>query len=259
MQNKGQVIIHVEGKYGAEPLTPDNYDISLMRDVLDYAFDLLDLEKKKDRPVVTYHITSGSVNNVFTVSRQKAAEFASIIALMLSSSIHPLDVLEPKTAIAIEGLQKFAVQNNFSLGIHSSEASEKVLYVTPETNLHRTESLWVDAEVYYYGTLTDAGGKGKSNIHLDTKDGLIKIDVDKEYLFSYQGNPLYRKFGVIATAKQNIMTGAIDSSSLKLKELVEFEPKFDMDYLKEKIAASTPVWSGLNVDEYLHEIRGGLA
>ena len=37
MQNKGQVIIHIEGKYGSEPLTPENYDIALMRDVLEYA------------------------------------------------------------------------------------------------------------------------------------------------------------------------------------------------------------------------------
>lgn len=256
MQNNGQVIIHIEGKYGAEPLTPENYDITLMREVLDYAFDLLDLEKKKDRPVVTFHTTSGSVNNIFTVSKQKAVEFASIITLVLSS-LQPLDDLDPRTAIAIEGLQKFAVQNNFSLGIHSSEANDKVLHITPDTDFRRTESLWVDAEVYYYGTLTDAGGKGKSNIHLDTKDGLIKIDVDKEYLTNYHGNPLYRKFGVIATAKQNIMTGAIDNSTLKLKELFEFEPKFDLDYLKEKIAASTPIWSGVDVDEYLHYIRGG--
>ena len=61
----------------------------------------------------------------------------------------------------------------------------------------------------------------------------------------------------MAVAKQNIITGAIDSSSLKLKELIEFEPKFDMDYLKQKIEASTPIWSGVDVDEYLHEIRGG--
>ena len=74
---------------------------------------------------------------------------------------------------------------------------------------------------------------------------------------NYHGNPLYRKFGVIATAKQNIMTGVIDNSTLKLKELFEFEPKFDLDYLKEKIAASTPIWSGVDVDEYLHYIRGG--
>ena len=94
---------------------------------------------------------------------------------------------------------------------------------------------------------------------MDTKDGLIKIDVDKEYLANYNGNPLYRKFGVVATAKQNIMTGAIDNSSLKLKELVDFEPKFDMDYLKQKIAASTPIWKGVDVDKYLSEIRGGLS
>lgn len=258
MQNKGQIIIHIEGKYGAEPLSPENYDITLLRDVLEYAFDLLDLEKKKDRPVVTYQTTSGSVNNVFTVSRQKAVEFASILSLMLSS-LQPLDALEPKTAVAFEKFQRFAVQNNLSLDLRSSEAENTVFHISPETNLHRTENLWVDAEVYYYGMLTDAGGKGKSNIHLDTKDGLIKIDVDKEYLANYQGNPLYRRFGVIAIAKQNIMTGAIDNSSLKLKDLIEFEPKFDLEYLKEKIAASTPVWSGVDVDEYLREIRGCMA
>lgn len=258
MQNKGQVIIHIEGKYGAEPLTPDNYDITLMRDVLEYAMAMLDLEKKKDRPVVTYQITEGSVNNVFTVSRQKAVEFASILIMMLSTP-QPLDALEPSTAVAFEEFQKFAVRNNFNLDIHSSEAVDSIVHITPETKFQRTESLWVDAEVYYYGTLIDAGGKSKSNIHLDTKDGAVKIDADKDYLANFVGNPLYRKFGVIATAKQNIVTGEIDTSSLQLKELIPFEPKFDMEYLKEKIAASTPVWSGVDVDEYLQGIRGGLS
>lgn len=256
MQNQGQVIIHIDGKYGAEPLTPDNYDITLMRDVLEYASAMLDLDKKKDRSVVTFHVENGSVKNVFTVSKQKAVEFASILTLMLSTT-NPLDALEPKTAIAFENFQRFAVQNNLSLGIHSSENEQSVVIITPETELRRTESLWVDAEVYYYGTLIDAGGKNKSNIHLDTKDGAVKIDADKEYLVNYPGNPLYRKYGVVAVAKQNIITGAIDSSSLELKELIEFEPKFDMDYLKQKIEASTPIWSGVDVDEYLHEIRGG--
>ena len=218
MENKGQIIIHIEGNYGQEPLAPDNYDITLMRDVLNCAFDLLDLEKKKEqRPVVTFHITNGSVNNVFTVSRQKAVSFASILTMMLSAA-QPLDELEPKTAIAFEGLQKFAKQNNFSLDLHSSEAKDAVFHITPETDYHRSDSLWVDAEVYYYGTLTDAGGKNKSNIHLDTKDGLITINADKEYLVEYKDNPLYRKFGAIAVAKQNIKTGAIDSSSLILKK-----------------------------------------
>lgn len=42
--------------------------------------------------------------------------------------------------------------------------------------------------------LTDAGGKDKANIHLDTKDvGSLTIRTDKEYLAGYQGNPLYKK------------------------------------------------------------------
>ena len=256
MENTGQVVIHLEGKYGEEPLTPSNYDILLMRDVLEYASVLLDLDKKKDRPVATFHTESGSVNNVFTVSLQKAAEFASILALMLGTS-HPLDSLEPKTAIAFENFQKFSVQNNFNIDISSSQAQNTILHITPRTNFQRTENLWVDAEVYYYGILTDAGGKNKSNIHLDTKDGTIKIDAEKEYLSNIQGNPLYRKFGVVAIAKQNIKTGVIDSSSLRLKEMIEFEPKFDMQYLNEKINASTPIWTGIDVDAFLDEVRGG--
>ena len=256
MENTGQVVIHLEGKYGEEPLTPRNYDISLMRDVLDYASALLDIDRKKDRPVVTLHTESGSVKNVFTVSLQKAAELASILTLMLGNP-HPLDALEPKTAIAFENFQKFAVQNNFNINILSSQAQDSVLHITPYTNFQRTENLWVDAEVYYYGTITDAGGKNKSNIHLDTKDGTIKIDADKEYLSNIKGNPLYRKFGVVAIAKQNIKTGVIDNSSLILKEMMEFEPKFDMQYLNEKINASTPIWTGADVDAFLDEIRGG--
>jgi len=256
MQNQGQVVIHIEGKYGVEPLTPDNYDISLMRDVLEYATAMLDLEKKKDRPVATFHVENGSVKNVITVSKQKAVEFASILTLMLSTTNNPLDALEPKTAVAFENFQRFARQNNLSLDILSSENKDSVVKISPETSLFRTEGLWVDAEVYYYGTLIDAGGKNKSNIHLDTKDGAVRIDAEKEYLVNYQGNPLYRKFGVVATAKQNILTGAIDTSSLKLKELIEFEPKFDLDYLNQKIEASTPIWTGIDADKFLHEIRG---
>lgn len=255
MQNKGQVTIHIEGKYGGEALSPENYDITLMQSVLEYAIAMLDLDKRKERPITTYHIESGSVSNVFTTSKQKAVEFASVLALVVGTS--SIDQLDAKTAVAFEGLQKFAIQNNFNVDVSTSESKELIVHITPTSYYKRTENLWADAEVYYYGTLVDAGGKNKSNIHLDTKDGLIMIDADKEILANIEGNPLYRKFGVRATAKQNIITGDIDRSSLKLIEMMEFEPKFDMAYLERKIKASTPVWSGIDVDEFLHEIREG--
>lgn len=255
LQNKGQVTIHIEGQYGAEKLTPDNYDITLMQSVLEYAIALLDLDKRKETPVTTFHIESGSVKNVFTTSKQKAVEFASVLALVTSTA--SIDQLDAKTAVAFEGLQKFAIQNNFNVDVSTSESKEHVVHITPTSYFKRTENLWADAEVYYYGTIVDAGGKNKSNIHLDTKDGLIMIDADKEILANIEGNPLYRKFGVRATAKQNIITGDIDRSSLRLIEMIEFEPKFDLSYLERKIEASTPIWSGIDADEFLHEIREG--
>lgn len=254
-QNKGQVTIHIEGQYGAEKLTPDNYDITLMQSVLGYAITLLDLDRRKERPVTTFHVETGSVSNVFTTSKQKAVEFASVLALVVGSS--SIDQLDARTAVAFEDLQKFAIQNNFNLDISSSESKEHIVHITPTSYFRRTENLWADAEVYYYGTIVDAGGKKKSNIHLDTKDGVIMIDADKEILTNISGNPLYRKFGVRAMAKQNIISGDIDRSSLKLIEIIEFEPKFDMAYLEKKIEASTPVWSGIDADKFLHEIREG--
>lgn len=255
MQNKGQVSIHIEGKFGADILSPENYDITLMQTVLEYAIALLDLDRRKDTPITTFHIESGSVNNVFTTSKQKAVEFASVLTLITSTA--SIDQLDAKTATAFEGIQKFSIQNNFNIDVSTSESTENVVHITPQTYFKRTENIWTDAEVYYYGTIVDAGGKNKSNIHLDTKDGLIMIDAAKEKLTNIKGNPLYRKFGVRASAKQNIISGEIDRSSLKLIEMLEFEPKFDMTYLEKKIDASTPVWSGIDADEFLHDIREG--
>jgi len=255
METKGQVTIRIEGSYGSAPLTPDNYDITLMQSVLKFAIALLDLDKRKDTPITTFHIEEGSVKNIFTTSKQKAVEFTSVLALIISSS--SIDQLDPKTAVAFEEMQKFSIQNNFNVDISTSESEERIVHITPTTYFRRTESLWADSEVYYYGTLVDAGGKGKANIHLDTKDGVITIDADKEILTNIQGNPLYRKFGVRAKAKQNIITGAIDTNTLKLIEILEFEPKFDMAYLEKKMDSSTPIWSGIDVDDFLSEIRGG--
>lgn len=256
MESQGQIIIHIEGKYGAEKLTPSNYDVTLMRTVLEYASVLLDLDKKKDRPVVTYHTTEGSVNNVFTTSKQKAVEMAAVFSLVVSSA-YSLDTLDARTANAFENFQKFAIQNDFSLDISSSESASSVVTISPLSDFKRSENLWVPAEVYYYGTLVDAGGKTKSNIHLDTKDGLIRIDAAKELLAAIEGNPLYRKFGVRAMARQNVITGDIDRSSLELVELTEYEPKFDLGYLEMKMNDATPVWSGVDADDFVHQIREG--
>jgi len=46
----------------------------------------------------------------------------------------------------------------------------------------------VDAEFYFYGVLTNAGGKNKVNIHLDTEEfGSLTIHSRAEFIFSISG------------------------------------------------------------------------
>jgi hypothetical protein len=44
------------------------------------------------------------------------------------------------------------------------------------THLYRTEAIRADAEFYFYGKITNAGGKDKVNIHINTDEyGSITI------------------------------------------------------------------------------------
>lgn len=70
------------------------------------------------------------------------------------------------------------------------------LMITSKSKLMRTQNIWVDAEFYFYGTLTNAGGKNKANIHLDTDNlGSLTIQTDREFLSEKEENLLYKDFG----------------------------------------------------------------
>ena len=131
------------------------------------------------------------------------------------------------------------------------------LYKYPDTHYNRSSEIWVDAEVYLYGTLTDAGGKDKSNIHLDTKEfGQVTIDSDRDYLKNFQENLLYKEFGVRARGKQSLTTGEIDMSSLRLISLQGYRPVYDEDYLNGLIAKASKSWAGVDVDSFISDLRG---
>ena len=53
----------------------------------------------------------------------------------------------------------------------------------------------------------------------------------------------------IEIAKKNILTGDIDKSTLVLLELMDYQPKFDEDYLHGLIRKATPKGRGVNADE----------
>lgn len=256
MDKLGEIFIHIVGQVGNEPLGPDNYDISNLKQMIDDVEDLLyPNEKSTSRPIISYEMQPGSVKHVFKTQMQKVAEFGAVLSMVVANG--NLDGLESKTAHAFEHIQTLARQYGYNINFSTSVNDKTLLKLNPETNYIRTEQVWADAEFYFYGKVTDAGGKNKANIHLDTQNyGPLLINVDKDYLESFEGNPLYRDFGVRASGKQNVVTGELDTSSLKLIEIINYERKFNAKYIDNLIKKATPRFKDLDVDSWVAEIRG---
>ncbi len=256
MEKMGEIEIRVTGKSGNLDLSPDNYDIRHIASILQNVEDLLYPTNKKDRPIITYDIQEGSVRHIFKTTTQAVIGFSAVLSQVQAN--HSIDFLELKTARAIENIQSLSRQKNYEFQIKTSLHDSYELIINPSTKFIRTENMWVDAEFYFYGILKDAGGKSKANIHLDTYDyGYLSIETGEQFLKEREENLLYKNFGVRAKGKQNIETGEVDTKSLKLIELIDYQANFDSDYLNTLISKAKNRWKNVNPDEWLYNLRGG--
>jgi hypothetical protein len=256
MDKIGSIEIRVIGRKGNIKLSPESYDIKEIANLLQNIEDLLYPSSKKERPLITYDIEEGSVKNIFKTSLQAIIGFSAVISQV--EKVHSIDFLELKTALAIENIQTLSYQKNYSFEIKTSVSEKSILKVNPATKYFRTENIWVEAELYFYGQLTNAGGKNKANIHIDTEEfGSLTIDTPKEFLQGREENMLYKKYGVRSIGKQNIETGEIDKSSLKIVELIDFTPKYDDEYLNSLIAKAKSHWKNIDSEDWLTNYRGG--
>ena len=238
-------------------LTPENYDIREVISLLENAENLLYPVDKKDRPTISHKIEEGSVRHIFKTSIQSIIGFNALIGqISLSQNI---DFLELGTAKAFENIQEIASKRNYTFSIKTSIEKSNELRIDKTTRYYRTEAIWADAEFYFYGKVTNAGGKDKANIHLSTEElGTIRIQTPRSFLEKYDDNLLYRTFGIRAIGKQHSETGEIDTNSIKFIELVDYQPKYDEEYLKTLREKAKKSWLGsINPDAWLKEIRGG--
>lgn len=257
MENQGYIEIRISGKTGNIDLSPDNYDIKDIISVLQTSESLLFPNNKKERPLISYNIEEGSVKHIIKTSIQAIIGFNAIIGQVASTE--SIDFLEAQSAKAIETLQENAIKRNFEIELRTSIANSNELLITKDTRFSRSQNLWIDAEFYFYGTLINAGGKNRPNIHLDTDEyGSLTISTDREYLREKEENLLYKKYGVRAIGKQNLDTGELDKNNLQLVELIDFNPRFDRKYLSTLMKKASNSWKGISdADEWLKQIRGG--
>lgn len=257
MEKSGLIEIRITGRKGNFDLNPDNYDIREIIEVLQNAENLLFPNAKKDRPTISYEIAEGSVKHMVKTTLQAVIGFNAILA-QIKADNYAIDFLESPTARALEYFQQEAQKNNYEYEIKTSISDESKISITKDTKFIRSEEIWVDAEFYFYGTIVDLGGKGKANVHLDTKEyGLLKIESTKTLLSNYENNPLYKPYGIRAIGKQNIKSGEIDKNSLRLSDIIDYNPSYKEDYIQSLITKAKKSWSDVaDADEWLQNIRG---
>ena len=253
----GFIEIRITGSKGNLDLSPDNYDIREVIAMLDNAENLLYSGDKKDRPTISYRIEDGSVKHIFKTSMQFIIGFNAIIGQI--NQTQNIDFLDVITAKAFENIQNIATKKNYVFSIKTSLDQTNEVKLDQTTNFYRTEAIWADAEFYFYGKLTNAGGKDRANIHILTEElGSVTIQTPISFLEDYEENLLYKTFGIRATGKQHSETGEIDKSTLKFVELVDYQPKYDEQYLKGLREKAKKSWLGtIDPDNWLKEIRVG--
>jgi hypothetical protein len=258
MEKQGYIEIRIVGKKGELPLAPDTYDISEIRHILDYAEDLLFPHERKHRPIISYEIKEGSVRHILKTSLQVVIGFNAVLGQI--SQKRAIDFLEHPTAVAISTLQETARKQNYGFQISTSVDDSHSLIIDTSTDYALPREQWVEAEFYFYGEITNMGGKASPNVHVSAPGlGAHIIKTPREVLSGYERNPLYKPMGVRARGKQNLSTGELEPNSLVFVEFIDYSPEYDEVYLNSLIKKTGKTWADIkDTDEWVREIRGGV-
>ena len=257
MEKIGFIEIIITGSKGNLDLTPDNYDIREIIAILENAENLLYAAEKRDRPTISYRIEGGSVKHILKTAIQFIIGFNAIIGQV--NLVQNIDFIDLNTAKAFESIQDIPVKRGYVFSIRTSLDQTNEVTIDRTTRFFRSEEIWADAEFYLYGKVTNAGGKDKANIHISTEEyGTVRVQTPISFLERYEENMLYKTFGIRASGKQHSETGEIDASTLKFIELLDYQPRYDEQYLQALRERAKTSWlGGINPDNWLNEIRGG--
>ncbi len=255
MERTAAFEVILTGTKGGKPMGPADYDIKALRELLAEVEVLLFPNDRKERPVISYEVQEGSVRNIFRTGIQAVAQTSAVLGLVSSSGT--VDVLEPRTAKAIEAMQRWAQEGDVAFVLRTSLPNSAELRIDRNTHYLRTEVTSVETEVYLYGRVVEAGGKGKPNIHLQVDgQGVYIIDAAEKFLAELTDNILYHTMGVRVVGRQNLQTGELEKGTLKMVELIDYDQNYNEAYLK-RLQAKASTWiKGVDLDQYLSDVRG---
>lgn len=253
MKGKDYISIRIKGSCDGIDLSPSNYSIEHLKSVIDNVLKVSKAINNKD--VITMSTENGSVWHKFYLSKQQVLVFG-VMLLLVNGNETFIDV-EKETAEIFESIQEDSRSNGYIYEI-STSMQPNALVISPKTNYRRINNVMVDTELYLYGVVTKAGGKGSAKMYLDTEEyGNVAIETSKETLENLEDNLLYHTCGVYVTCKMGLQS--CDICDVKAIEILDYTPSYDEAYLNACIERATPQWEGVtDALEWLNEIRGAV-
>lgn len=254
MEKSESIQIEIHGDVEKE-VTPENFDIRDIAKFFEIVENLLFPENKKNRPIISYSIQSGSVKQIFTTRKEVIEKFTNNCKQIQSKK--NLDGLDSKFVEAFQSLQKYSEKYGSIIKIQSSIDKDFIFQIDKTSNYLYNEDIWVNSEFYFYGKIIKAGGKENTIIEIQTDKEIFKIQTPVDFFSKLKENIIYTKtYGIRAVGKQNLNTGEIDKSSFRFVELINYDPTADEDYLK-NLRKKAKTWLvQINPDSWLREIRG---
>lgn len=255
MERTGTFEVVVTGTKGGKPMGPADYDIKALRALLEEVEVLLFPGNRHERPVISYEVQEGSVRHIFRTGVEAVAKAGAVLGLV--SSTGTVDVLEPRTARALEAMQRWAQEGDLAFTLRTSLPGSGEVRIDRTTHYLRTEATSVETEVYLYGRVVDAGGKERPNLHLQVSgQGTYLVSATEAQLTGRTDNYLYKTMGVRAYGRQDLQTGEIEKGSLKLIELIDYDEHYEEAYLKRLQAKAYSWLKDIDPDQYLNDVRG---
>lgn len=255
MERTATFEVVIQGTKAGKPLMPDDYDIRALRELLEEVEVLLFPNNRHERPVISYEVQAGSVRHRFKTGLEAVAKAGAVLGLVGSTGT--IDVLEPRTARAIEAMQRWAQESDLAFTLRTSLPGGSEVRIDRTTHYLRTEATAVETEVYLYGRVVDAGGKEKPNLHLQVSgQGTYLVSATEEQLTGRKDNYLYKTMGIRAYGRQDLQTGEIEKGTLKLIELIDYDEQYEDAYLK-RLQSKAYTWlKDIDPDQYLNDVRG---
>ena len=215
MADKLDFEVKISGTREGKPLTPAALDVDEWIGAMQSARDILYPEGKHTARI-SVRMEEGSARLILTAEAKDIIPTQALLAELDKS--HKLNLLQQKQIDAIHFFQQLANNYQWSFLLGAKKQIEKGLHIdrSTEGQWQTDDPVWVDAELYLTGRITNIGGKTTSNIHLDTDEfnlGSVIINASRKQLAEDEKNRLYKKQQVHVRIKQNAETGAYDTKT----------------------------------------------